>query len=120
MPESPIENQVTNHAYSKFIEYNLLAKAENLINHPDLPNNLPDPHKDLAVRQFDDKKKIFGTYYDCKTGVFRKPSEVPGYKDCMLDMQLMSYMVNLQRWVQAHWRIQTLEIVNPNTRQRRS
>ena len=84
-----IENQVSNHAYSKFLEYNLLANAENLTNFPDQHGDLPDPHKDLAVRQFEDSKRIFGLNYDCKTDVFRKPSEVQGHKKCMLDVQLM-------------------------------
>ena len=113
-----IDSQVSNHANPKFIEFNLLAKAENLLNNPTLPDHLPDPHKELAVCQLMDNKTIFGTSYDCKTDMFRKPSEVPGYRNCMDDRQLMSYMVNLQRWLQKHWRTQTLDLANPSKRQR--
>ena len=115
-----IDSQVNNHAYSIFQEYNLLANVDNLNNYLTQHSDLPDPHKDLAVRQFRDKKRLFGKTYHCKTGVFYKPSLIHGYENCMQDNQLMSYMINLQRWIQKHFRIQTEEEVNPSKRQRLS
>ena len=112
-----INNQVKNHAYNKFQEYNHLAHADNFNNYPTQYSDLPDSQKDLAVRQFKDKKRIFGKTYECKTDIFFRPSLTFGYENCMQDNQIMSYMVNLQKWIQKHFRSQTEEEVNPSKRQ---
>ena len=69
-----IDNQVKNHAYNKFQDYNHLAQADNLTSYSTQYSDLPDPQKDLAVRQFKDTKRIFGKDYECKTDVFFRPS----------------------------------------------
>ena len=42
----------------------------------------------------------------------------PGFGGYMDDRQLMSFMINLQRWIQKYWWHQTLTQVNPTEKKR--
>ena len=75
-----IVNQVPNHTYNKFIEYNLLANMENHVHYPQqCTDDLPNPNTELAVRQHQDQKTIFGETFESKTEVFRKLSVDNGF-----------------------------------------
>ena len=117
--EPRITNQIPNHTYHSFMEYNRLATQANHEHYSqEMIDDLPDPNTELAMRQHQHQKVIFGEIFERKTEVFRKPSVDPGFGGYMDDRQLMSYMINLQRWIQKYWWNQSLNQVNPTKKQR--
>ena len=117
--EPKITNQITNSTYHNFMEYNRLATQANHEHYSqEMIDDLPDPNTQLAMRQHQHQKVIFGEVFERNTEVFRKPSLDPGYGGYMDDRQLMSYMINLQRWIQKYWWNQSLNQVNPTKKQR--
>ena len=83
-------------------------------------NDLPDPNMQLAMRTHQHQMVIFGEVFQRNTEVFRKPSLDPGYRGYMDDKQLMSYMINLQRWLQKYYGYKDIGEVNPTKKQRLS
>ena len=116
--KNPARDPVLNQFYSRFQEYYLLANAENLNNYPSQSGNLPDPFKTLAVREFSTTRRFFGEEYTCNTDVFFRRSMTPQYENCMQDKQIMSYMVELQKWIQKYICNQTYNENNPNKGQK--
>ena len=98
----------------------LLENEDNLTNYPLESGALPDPFKTMAVRKFENSRRFFGKEFISKTDVFYRSYIVLCYKDCMQDNQIMSYMVELQKWIQKYFWSQTHKEINPHMRQKLS
>ena len=119
--EPKITNQIQNHTYHSFMEYNRLATQANHEHYSqEMIDDLPDPNTQLAMRQHQHQKVIFGEVFERNTEVFRKPSLDEGWEGYMDDKQLMSYMINLQRWLQKYYGYKDIGEVNPTKKQRLS
>ena len=50
---------------------------------------------------------IFGKEYNLTTGVYLK--NYTFWQNCMQDRQIMSYMIEIQRWIQKYFQLETIE-----------
>ena len=98
MDRNKATNKIYHQAYSKFEEYNILGNIENVTNLGSKSASLPEPVSMLAVRNIEVTRRYFGNEYKNVTNVFAPNSAV----------QVMSFMIQLERWIQDHIRPPTI------------
>ena len=99
MDQNKATKQIYHQAYSRFQENNLLVKLENEKNLGSKSETFPDPVAMLAIRKIEVTKRIFGQDYKVVTDLFAPNSA--SWPEQMKDRQVMSYMIQLQRWIRV-------------------
>ena len=61
----------------------------------------------LAVKKISVSWRFFGEEYNCTTDVFVRGSSF--WPSCIQEKQIMSYMIEVQRWIQKYFRTETLD-----------